>query len=83
MRDGGGGSAKARSLRRDAGANFDEECALDFQNAFVGGENFAFVLLQLGSGEAFGVDQRLLALVIGGREMQIGFGDFDVVAEDC
>src|SRR6266849_5127503 len=33
-------------------------------------------------GEAFGVHQRLLALVIGGREVEVGLGDLDVVAED-
>ena len=41
-----------------------------------------FVLLQLGRGEALGVDQRLLAFVVGGREMQVGLRDLEVVAED-
>src|SRR5207248_10500683 len=34
------------------------------------------------SGEAFGIHQRLLALVIGRSEMQVGPGDLDVIAED-
>src|SRR5205823_9705983 len=32
----------------------------------------------LRGGEALGIDQSLLALVVGGGEMQIGFGDLDV-----
>ena len=82
LRDGGGGAAQARRLLRDPGAHFGEEAALDFGDALVGGEDFAFVLLQLGRGEALGVDQRLLALEIGGREMQVGLGNFEIEAED-
>ena len=43
---------------------------------------FGFVFLQLRRGETLGVDQRLFAFVIGGREMQVGLRDFDVVAKD-
>jgi len=32
--------------------------------------------------KALGIDQSLLALVVRGREMQVGPGNFDVVAED-
>ncbi len=52
------------------------------QNFFFGFENLAFEDLQFGSGETLGVDQGLLALVIGGREVRVRFGDFDVVTED-
>ena len=55
---------------------------LERQNLLLGVEHLALVVLQLRRGEALGVDQRLLAFVIGGREVQIGVGDFDVVAED-
>src|SRR6202030_2093712 len=51
-------------------------------NALVGGEDFAFVFFQLRGSEALRVDQRLLALVIVGREVQVGLGNFDVVAEN-
>ena len=54
--DGAGGFAQARGLRGDAGADFDEELAFDFADAFVGGEDFAFVVFEFGAGEAFGVD---------------------------
>ncbi len=81
--DGGGGFAQARGVGGDAGADVDEELALDFEDALVGGEDFALVFFQFRRGETLGVDQRLFALVVGGREMQIGFGDFDVVAEDA
>ena len=52
------------------------------EDLLFGVEHFALVILQLGGGEALGVDQGLLAFVVGGREVQIGAGDFDVVAED-
>src|SRR6266571_3128250 len=39
-----GSAAKPRSLRGDPGTDVDEELALDFQDALVGGEDFAFVL---------------------------------------
>ena len=41
-----------------------------------------FVFLELGGSVALGVDEGLLALVVGGREMQIGLGNLDVVAEN-
>ena len=44
LRDGGGGFAKTRGLRGDAGAKIHEELALNFKNAFVGGEDFPLVL---------------------------------------
>ena len=80
--NGGGGLAEARGLRGDGGAEIDEELALDFEDALVGGEDFALVFLEFGRGEALGVDEGLLALVIGGGVGEIGLGDFDVVAED-
>ena len=80
--DSGGSAAEAGSIGGDAGANVDEELALDFVDAFVGGEDFAFVFFEFGRSETLGVDEGLLALVIGGSEMEIGFGNFNVVAED-
>jgi len=43
--DGGGGAAEAGGFRGDAGAEVDEELALDFEDALVGGEDFSFVIL--------------------------------------
>src|ERR1700732_885762 len=76
------GLAQARGLCSDARAKIDEKLALDFEDALVGSENFALVFLQLRASEALGVDEGLLALVIVGREVQIGLGDLDVIAED-
>src|SRR5262249_27558936 len=38
--------------------------------------------LELRSGKTLGVDQGLLAFVVAGRMMQIGFADLDVITED-
>ena len=56
--------------------------ALDLDGALLRGEDFGFVVLELGRGEALGIDEGLLALVVGGDGGEIGFGDLDVVAED-
>src|SRR5258707_3711092 len=82
LRDGRGGRAEARRFCGNAGAQIDEKLALDFEDALVGGEDFALVFFQLWRSETLGVDQGLLALVISGREMQVGLGNFDVVAEN-
>ena len=62
-------------------SDFLEESLFDIEDAFFGGENFFFVLLQLGSRKAFGADEGLLAVVVFGRQMQIGIRNFDVIAE--
>ena len=80
--DGGGGGANALRLRGGALADIGEQFLLQRQNLLFGIQHLALVVLQLGRGEALGVGQRLLAFVIGGRQVQIGAGDFDVVAED-
>ena len=45
-------------------------------------EDSGLVVLELGRGEALGIDQGLLALVVGGNGLEVGLGDLDVVAED-
>ena len=80
--DGGGGGADALGVRGGALADVGEEFLFEGEDLVFGVEHFALVVLQLGRGEALGVDQGLLALVVGGREVLIGAGDFDVVAED-
>ena len=76
------GAADARGFGGDGGAQLGEDAPLDFDDLLLRVEDLGFVFLQLGRGEALGVDQRLLALVVGGSEMQVGLGDLDVVAED-
>src|SRR5262249_711200 len=63
-------------------AQFCEESSLDLDDLLLRIENLGLILLQFGSGEALSVHQRLFALVIGGREVEIGFGDLEVIAED-
>src|SRR6267143_744775 len=82
LRDRAGRAAQARGLCGDAGADVHEELALNFQDALVGGKDFAFILLEFRGSEALGVDESLLSLVIVGREMQIRFRNLNVVTED-
>src|ERR1700686_3796772 len=42
---GRGGGAEAGGFGGDAGTDVDEKLALDFEDAFVGGEDFSFVIL--------------------------------------
>src|SRR5207245_479325 len=48
-----------------------KQAALDFDDLFLSVENLRFVFLQLGRGKALGVDQSLLAFVIGRDQVQI------------
>ena len=59
-----------------------EQLLLERQDLLLGVEHLALVVLQLRRGEALGVGQRLLALVVGRRQVQVGARDLDVVAED-
>ena len=69
-------------VRGGAFADLGEELLFEGEDLVFGVEHFALVVLQLGSGEALGVGQGLLALVVGGGQVLVGSGDFDVVAED-
>ena len=80
--DRGGGGADALRVSGGALADFGEQFLFERENLVLGVEHFALVILQFRRGEAFGVGQRLLALVVGGRQVLIGAGDLDVVAED-
>ena len=80
--DGGGGGADALGVAGGALADGGEEFLFEGEDFVFGVEHFALVIFQLGGGEAFGVGEGLLALVVGGREVLVGAGDFDVVAED-
>jgi hypothetical protein len=80
--DGARRGANSLRLRGGALADIGEQFAFQRQDLLFGVEHLALVIFQLGRGEALGVGQRLLALVIGGREMQVGARDFEVIAED-
>ena len=62
-------------------AHVGEELLFEGEDLVLGVQHLALVILQLGGGEALGVGQGLLAFVVGGREVQVGARDFDVVAE--
>ena len=55
---------------------------LDFDNLLLRIQNLRLVFLQLRRGETLGIDQRLLAFVISGSEVKIGFRYFQVIAEN-
>ena len=61
--------------------HFAEKFLLERQDLLLGIEHFALVLLELGRGEPLGIDQCLLTLVIGRRQVLVGLGDLDVITE--
>ena len=63
-------------------AYFGEQLLFEREDFVLGVQNFALVVFQLRRGEALGVDQSLLALIVGGGQVLVGLGDFDVVTED-
>ncbi len=77
-----GGRANALRVRGGEFAHLGEQFFFQREDLVFGVEDLALVVLQLGRGEALGVDQSLLALVVGGGQVLVGLGDFDVVAED-
>ena len=79
---GRGGAAQPRRLLRYPAAQFDEQAPLDLRDALVGSQDLALVFLELRRGEAFGIHQRLLALEIGGRQVQIGLRYLEIEAKD-
>src|SRR5580704_18162614 len=82
LRLGRRGASQTHRLRGNGRTDIHEQLAFDFENAFVGGKNLALVFLELGGSEAFGVDQRLLALIVRRREMQIRFRNLNVIAKN-
>ncbi len=75
------GCANASRQRCRECASLLEDLALQSKNLVLGIEDLALQFLQFGRGETFGIHQRLLALVVGRGQMQIGFGDLDVISE--
>ena len=76
------GLADAAGLTGNSRSQFGKQPALDIDDLFLSIENLRFVFLQFGSGEAFGVDQSLLAFVIGRGQMRVRLRDFEIVAKD-
>src|SRR4029077_3989234 len=63
-------------------AELGNDPALDLDHLFLRVQNFRLILLQLWSRESFRIRQRLLALVIGGHEVQVRLGILQVVSKD-
>ena len=82
FRQGQRGLPDALSLGGNGGTQFGKQTALDFDNLLLGIENLGFILFQFGSREALGIHQRLLALVVGGREVQVRFRNLDVITKN-
>ena len=68
--------------RRDLGQQLPEKLPFQFQDALLGIEHQRLVFLQIRRDVTLGVDQRLLADVVGRDERRVGGRDLDVVAED-
>src|SRR5690242_2071795 len=73
--------ADALGLASDGRAQLREQAALDFNDLFLGVENFRFVFLQFGRGKSLCSDQSLFALIVRGNQVQIGLRYFKVVAK--
>src|SRR5439155_2445199 len=80
--DRGCGSFDARRVSSGEAAQLFKNLALDSEDFLLGLEDFPFEILQLRGSESFRVDQGLLALITGRREMEVRFRNFDVVAEN-
>ena len=58
-----------------------EQLRLQGAQSLLGAEHLRLVLLELGRHEALASGDRLLALIVGGDELQIRVRHFEVVAE--
>ena len=77
-----GGALEAGQLGDERVAELAQQTGLEVDAAAVGGEEFLFILLQLGRDVALRVGDRLLAEVVDGDRLAVGVGDLDVIAED-
>src|SRR5208337_5355684 len=77
------GLPDASRLGRNRRAQFGKEPPFDLDHLFLRVKDFGFVLLQLGRGKALGIDQRLLAVIIGWGKVQVRLRNFQVVAKDA
>ena len=64
------------------GPQFAKDPPLDLYDLLLRIEHLALVFFELRRGETFGVDQGLLAVIIGGRVMQVGLRDLNVIPEN-
>ncbi len=80
--DDSAGEANAACGLQDGFAELGEDALFDLDRALMRGKHADLVLLQLRSGEAFGVGQGLLALVVRGDGAKVGSRNFNGISED-
>jgi hypothetical protein len=80
--EGGGGLLDGGGMFERGFAQVEEQFVFERVGAFVGAEDFFLHRFEFGCDEAFAACDGLFACVIGGDFGEVGFGDFDVVAED-
>jgi len=78
---GVGGLREGDGVVEDGGDEVGEEGLLAGEGVFLGVEDFLFFLAEAFGDVAFAADGGLAADVVGGDEVEVGLGDFDVVAE--
>ena len=81
-REGVRGFLQVGKFDKHCGAKFRKNLNLAGAGAFLGAEDFAFDFFEFRCEEALAADGRLFANVVVGNRTQIGFRDFDEVAED-
>ena len=81
-RDDPGQPVKTRRLLADRFAQVEERRRLERARPFVGVQDAVLELRELGRDESFAVRDGLLANVVVGDGVELGFGDLDVVPED-
>ena len=80
--DGSGEVLERGVVGGDVEAQFLKEFVFKLAGAFIGVEDAGLHFFKFGSDETLAGGDGLFADVIGRYKMEIGFGDFDVVAED-
>jgi hypothetical protein len=80
--DGGGGLLEDGGVGDDVFAQREEQLVFERDGLVLGAEDLVLAFLELGGDEALAVDDGLLADVVVGDLGEVGFGDFDEVAED-
>ena len=79
---GGSAPLEGGESFQDGLAHAQKEFVFEFDAAFLGAQDFAFHVLQLGRDEAFTVGDGLLAGVMRRDFVEVGLGDLEVIAED-
>ena len=80
--DTAGGMLEGGQFGENGGAKLAEDFGFEGAGAFVAAEDTAFHFLQFGGDKALRVGRGLLSRVVTGDRSEVGFGHFEVVAEN-